>query len=347
MDSLDTEKVRKRFVNTAVFREVCLVVAGAFGALAVFSYLPLIWPAFGEYSAAFVAAAFIYLPALVVWRQKQDLSVLGVIWPEVGTWRVVAVVLGVIFPLFAVGFFGYHRLLYDRQVCVGVGELADWPEELTLGDGPLEGALVVAPRGRGLLVHNRGLPSPVKVSVAPSTGAGQLSRRGVLTPVNGGAPVVLAAGDWLLAKPEPGPATVTLDADDDVMATLPGGGERPLPYEARRGYWWLLSLFFVQFILIALPEEIFFRGYLQTRLQALLGRRLVVLGGDVGPAVWLTSVLFALSHLVAIPSGHRLAVFFPSLLFGWLRDRTGSVAGAVVAHALSNGLMQVLLHWLC
>jgi hypothetical protein len=58
-------------------------------------------------------------------------------------------------------------------------------------------------------------------------------------------------------------------------------------------------------------------------------------------------MVFAISHLIAIPSGDRLAVFFPSLLFGWLRDRTGSIAGSVVAHALSNVLMQVLLRWLC
>jgi hypothetical protein len=108
-----------------------------------------------------------------------------------------------------------------------------------------------------------------------------------------------------------------------------------------------LLLFFVQFILIALPEEIIFRGYLQTRLQQVIPHRWNIWGGDVGPAVILTSAVFAISHLVAIPSASRLAVFFPSLLFGWLRDRTGSIAGSVVAHALSNVLMQVLLRWLC
>ncbi len=258
-----------------------------------------------------------------------------------------ALVLGIVFPLFAVGFFGYHRLLYDREACVGVAELADWPEELTLGEGPTEGALVVAPRGRGLLIHNRSSSSSVTVSVSPASSPGRLSQRGVLVSEAGATPIVLTAGDWFLANPHPGSAALTVTSDAEVVVALPGGRETTLPYEARRGYWWLLSLFFVQFILIALPEEIFFRGYLQTRLQEVLGRRFVLFGGDVGPAVWLTSVLFALSHLVAIPSGHRLAVFAPSLLFGWLRDRTGSVAGAVVAHALSNVLMQVLLHWLC
>jgi uncharacterized protein len=38
----------------------------------------------------------------------------------------------------------------------------------------------------------------------------------------------------------------------------------------------------------------------------------------------------------------RLGTFFPGLLFGWLRERTGNVAGSVVLHALSNLFLQVL-----
>jgi membrane protease YdiL (CAAX protease family) len=32
----------------------------------------------------------------------------------------------------------------------------------------------------------------------------------------------------------------------------------------------------------------------------------------------------------------RLAVFFPALLFGWLRARTGGIGASVVFHALCN-----------
>ena len=38
----------------------------------------------------------------------------------------------------------------------------------------------------------------------------------------------------------------------------------------------------------------------------------------------------------------RLATFFPGLLFGWLRARTGNVVAPAVAHALSNLLLVVL-----
>ncbi len=354
MDSLDTHRVRKRFENTAVFGEVAGVVAGTFLALGLFSYLPLLWPAFSEYAAAFVAAAFIYLPAFVVWRRGQGLDSIAVAWPGRRSWISVVLILAIVFPLFAGGFFSYHALLHDRRPCVEMVRLADWPEELRqggeMGEQP---GLYAEVRGEGLLVTNGG-DLPGAVSWSPDARIQRSS--GTLNAVDGAAAVdgvqsghraQLQPGSWVHVVPPPGPATITITADSVTQIMLPLRRTAPLPYEAVRGYTWLLLLVFVQFILIALPEEILFRGYLQTRLQQLLPQRWRLWGGDLGPAVILTSVIFALSHLVAIPSGDRLAVFFPSLLFGWLRDRTGSIAGAVVAHALSNVLMQVLLRWVC
>jgi membrane protease YdiL (CAAX protease family) len=347
MDSLDTGKVGKRFVNTAVFSEIAGVVSGAFLALAVFSYLPLLWPAFGEYAAAFVAASFIYLPAWAVWRRGYLLDSIAVTWPAGRTWLSVALTLAIIFPLFAGGFYAYHALLYDRRPCVELTRLADWPEELRLGKSDDSPGLHVEARGEGLLVTNRSDHesevkwSPLANSVRLSTGGAQ-----EFAPTADGSALV-APGGWLHVVHPPGPANVTIISESTSQVQLPLQRTAELPYAAERSYSWLLLLVFVQFILIALPEELFFRGYLQTRLQQLIPHRWTIWGGDVGPAVILTSVVFALSHLVAIPSGDRLAVFFPSLLFGWLRDRTGSIAGAVVAHALSNVLMQVLLRWLC
>lgn len=347
MDSLDTLQVRKRFENTAVFREVAGVVSGAFLALVLFSYLPLLWPAFSEYAAAFVAAAFIYLPALVVWRRDQRLDTIAVSWPNRRSWFGVVLVLAIVFPLFAGGFFGYHALLHDRRPCVELLRLADWPEELRQSEPGEHAGLYAEARGEGLLVSNRG-DLPAEVAWTP-TARVQLSANARLAKEDGhfGSRVSLPPDGWVHLVPPPGPATATITAAEVEQLQLPRNRSAELPFEAVRGYFWLLLLVFVQFILIALPEEIFFRGYLQTRLQAVMPQRWRLWGGDVGPAVILTSFLFAISHLVAIPSVDRLAVFFPSLLFGWLRDRTGSIAAAVLAHALSNVLMQVLLRWLC
>jgi membrane protease YdiL (CAAX protease family) len=89
-------------------------------------------------------------------------------------------------------------------------------------------------------------------------------------------------------------------------------------------------------LVIALPEEAFYRGYLQTRLDDAWGRRWQLLGARFGPALLVSSGLFALGHVATRLHPYRLAVFFPSLLFGWLRARTGTVGPAVLLHALCN-----------
>jgi membrane protease YdiL (CAAX protease family) len=91
-----------------------------------------------------------------------------------------------------------------------------------------------------------------------------------------------------------------------------------------------------QLLLVALPEEAFYRGYLQSRLDEVWPPRLRLLGADVGPGLLVTSAVFAVGHFLTIPSPARLAVFFPSLLFGWLRARTGGIGASVVFHTLCN-----------
>lgn len=91
-----------------------------------------------------------------------------------------------------------------------------------------------------------------------------------------------------------------------------------------------------QLLVIALPEEAFYRGYVQSALDAVWPPRLRVLGAKVGPALLVTSALFALGHLATDLDLNRLGVFFPSLLFGWLRARTGGIGAALVFHALCN-----------
>ncbi len=106
---------------------------------------------------------------------------------------------------------------------------------------------------------------------------------------------------------------------------------RPVLFPARFGEEILGQIF-----TIALPEEAFYRGYLQTQLDRALPPRLRVLGATVGPSLLVTSAIFALGHVATDPNPARLAVFFPSLLFGWLRQRTGGVGASVLLHATSN-----------
>ncbi|MFY0530443.1 myxosortase MrtX [Archangium gephyra] len=100
---------------------------------------------------------------------------------------------------------------------------------------------------------------------------------------------------------------------------------------------WVVDQLFV----VALPEEFFYRGYMQARLRDAWPQGRRFLGVRLGPAFWLTALLFALGHL-AIFQVWRLSVFFPALLFGWMRERTGSVVGAALFHAAANLFVRFL-----
>lgn len=96
-------------------------------------------------------------------------------------------------------------------------------------------------------------------------------------------------------------------------------------------------------IAIALPEEALFRGYFQTRLSDLFPRRIRVLGAALSPSALLVqAALFALLHFLVGFSPARLAVFFPGLLFGWIRARRSGIGAAVWFHALCNVLAELL-----
>ena len=127
-------------------------------------------------------------------------------------------------------------------------------------------------------------------------------------------------------------------------------------------YWWtqpaeaftltlppnLTSFVLAQLIVVSLPEEAFFRGYLQTALSDLEELRLRVLGVELAPRAWvLQAILFAAIHFIVDPHPARLAVFFPALVFGWTRGWRGGIGAALALHAMSNLYSEILTRsWL-
>jgi hypothetical protein len=91
-----------------------------------------------------------------------------------------------------------------------------------------------------------------------------------------------------------------------------------------------------QLLVIALPEEVFYRGWLQSSLDQVWNPRWRVLGARLGPGLFVMSALFAVGHFFTELDLNRLAVFFPALVFGWLRARTRGVGAGIVFHALCN-----------
>jgi membrane protease YdiL (CAAX protease family) len=97
-----------------------------------------------------------------------------------------------------------------------------------------------------------------------------------------------------------------------------------------------------ELIVVALPEELFFRGYLQGRLEDAWPPRLRLFGARVGGAWLVSSALFAAGHYFVTFEPQMLTRFFPGLVFGWMFARTRSVLAGTLFHAACNLLMAVL-----
>jgi len=83
-------------------------------------------------------------------------------------------------------------------------------------------------------------------------------------------------------------------------------------------------------VLAGTAEEIFFRGYMQTRLVQRLPR---------GAAVFVTSLFFGVFHMDPL---HGLLALILGLYLGWITELTGSALPAVVCHVVNNALFTLL-----
>ena len=118
------------------------------------------------------------------------------------------------------------------------------------------------------------------------------------------------------------------------------GWDRTFVLRLPDGFW---NAALANLVIVALPEELFYRGYLLGRLDHVLKGRVTILGKGVGWSLVLTAAMFAVGHWAVTLDPQRLAVFFPALVFGWMRIQRGSITSSVVFHALCNIFMDVLL----
>ena len=88
-------------------------------------------------------------------------------------------------------------------------------------------------------------------------------------------------------------------------------------------------------------EEAAFRGWLQGLiLKGGWSQKTIV---KITIANILTSALFSLLHIFGHSITWAFAVFFPSLVFGFFRDRYGSIQASVVLHVWYNFAYFVIL----
>ena len=86
-------------------------------------------------------------------------------------------------------------------------------------------------------------------------------------------------------------------------------------------------------------EELLFRGIVQGQLIRYEWAQRLLL--KLTLANISVSVLFALLHLVTKPALWSLAVFFPSLMFGYFRDRYNSIYPSIILHCAYNAMVVI------
>jgi hypothetical protein len=116
-----------------------------------------------------------------------------------------------------------------------------------------------------------------------------------------------------------------------------------------------ISTVIFQFFLSGIGEEIVYRGYIQSRLNAAFGRPFEVGGIRFGAGLFITALLFGLAHALSgfnpfVRSFH-IDLFYGvvtgiwGLVYGLLREKTGSILGAGILHGheavVSNFAMTV------
>ncbi len=90
------------------------------------------------------------------------------------------------------------------------------------------------------------------------------------------------------------------------------------------------------FLGVAVAEEIFFRGYLYSEIE----NEPLFLG--ISKANFISSFLFALAHVLIYYNPVMFKVFLPSLIMGWLYERSGSILAPIVFHWLSDVIHSII-----
>lgn len=312
-------------------------------------------PWFSMISLFFVAAAFQWVPTEILRRQGQKLEDYGI---ETGsfkaaTLRCIRLFFWILIP-YAVLYIGTQQLMGLKSE-FNLRSLQRWEESMRGSPSHFqikEGEVWVGARG-DLLTVRWSLQSKnkrIKIRLEGNASFHWVGRSSGIAKTRSHVAE--------LQVQRSGTAVVRTDSDQLSLQVLVNG--KPLsnaqfysgafmstvdeqPWTFERNYWWIIATALIQLLLIGIPEELFYRGYLQTKLDRLVGRDVSIFGVACNPwSISICSGLFALAHIATIPQPYRLSVFFPSLLFGWIRRWSGDVITPALFHATCNLLSQVL-----
>ncbi len=350
--------------SKALFREAFLVFLAVLVLVIIAAVAAGIVPFVADFLYAIVALVFVKAAQRMMDHHNHENERFGITWS--GWPRGLAYGLLLTFitvPFFSVGYYWWETQALDRHFEFNTGNYFQWPSELAgepTGWGAESSGVWVWSDKSTLNVGIRNKSDANNIVFVEADTAFSPQRRGTLKafPVDG---VAGKAKIWRIELDDSrsrgqiiirGPRSI----DIRIEPTVEGNAIWPLfqghkaekkdEFTANRSLWWIPLWIATQFLLIALPEEYFYRGWLQTRLEEAFEKRAEEHGRKVrtifgfSAAIVVASVLFGLGHLL-VPIGGalvptRMSVFFPALLFGWLRRRTDSIVAPVVYHAFSN-----------
>jgi len=86
-------------------------------------------------------------------------------------------------------------------------------------------------------------------------------------------------------------------------------------------------------VLYPVLEEFVFRGFILQRLAIWFANRRF---GLLSLANLVSSLVFAAAHLIYQPWLWAMLIFFPSLVFGYLKERHNSLISPIVMHSFYN-----------
>ena len=362
-----------------LFKEVIMPFSVATGVIILLTHGMGVLPFLKPYVSWLVAGTFIGIPAWSLRKRGENWESIGAIRESWSQYLKPALVLAaVVFPLYAVGYHGVQTMVLDREfepaelelliedsgplslLIEGPKAIDKRPEQLGLK--PLE---IWEERGAIYVLWN--LSKGERLDLSFNTDGTWDSTKGLLLKEDG--LYHRKQTDSRVVKTDDHSIRVTANQSgglslQSIHATSLGitallndvaipkdkvalGEFRlppasPGPWNFSRSFLWLLPVLLMHIVMVGVPEEIFYRGFIQTRLRSYFPDRWTFLGTSWGPSVILTSILFALGHFLIELDPARLIVFFPSLLFGWMKNRVGTIGSVAVFHGLCNVLLNVM-----
>lgn len=168
--------------------------------------------------------------------------------------------------------------------------------------------------------------------------------RGVLILVTLQIAVLLATG-WLL-KHKP-----TADVNGSPLGVISSVVCLELAIGSRVGNALSALVFYIFFL--GLGEELLFRGYIQSRLNAAFEKPFRFFGVPWGWGIVITAALFGVMHVLnlgSLVSGRwqpawwwGFWTFFNGLVLGFVREKSGSIIASTILHGLPQAIAYAVL----